>query len=150
VVRILELSRTRFSRLLGPSSKLNRDRRFLEELMAQGAQQADEFFTALRFEAVWRAGDGAALLRMLADDLEITSEPPFPQRGPLHGAQARTFVCDYLLQNVRVDLTRAQHTADRVAWTVIARYADTTGPGRVEAEVRNGRVARIRLGPLPD
>ena len=149
VVRVLELSRTRLSRLLGPSSKLNRDRDFLEELISQGGQQADEFLTALRFEAAWRAGDGATLLQMLADDLEVVSEPPFPHQGPLFGAQALAFVCDYLLPNVRVDLTRAQHTSERVAWTVIARYADATGPGRVEAEIRDGRVSRILLGPLP-
>jgi NTE family protein len=148
VVRVLELSRTRFSRLLGPSSKLNRDRRFLAELMAQGERQADEFLAALRFEAAWRAGDDGAL-RMLADDLELTSEPPFPRRGPLSGAEARAFARDYLLSKVRMDLCRAQHTADRVAWTVVAEYGDSTGPGRVDAEVRNGRLARIRLGAQP-
>ena len=145
-MRVLELSRTRFSRLLGPSSKLNRDRRFLDELMTQGARQADEFLAALRFETAWRAGDDGALRPMLADDLELTSEPPFPRRGPVRGEEAHAFTRDHLLSKVRMDLSRAQHTADRVAWTVVAQYGDSTGPGRVEAEVRDGRLTRIHLG----
>jgi NTE family protein len=150
VVRVLELSRSRSSRLLGPSSKLNRDRRFLEELMAQGEQQADEFLAALRFESAWWARDDGALIQLLADDLELVSHPPFPPRGPLRGAEARAFIRDYLAAKVRMDLTRAQHTSDRAAWTVTAEYGGRTGPALVEAELRDGQVARIRLGAPPD
>ena len=57
-VRILEFSRPLSSRLLGPASKLNRDARFIRELMAQGEQQAEEFLAMLAFEQAWRAGDG--------------------------------------------------------------------------------------------
>jgi NTE family protein len=54
VVRVLELSRPRFSRSLGPASKLNRDPRFLRELMAHGEARAEEFLVALAFEDAWR------------------------------------------------------------------------------------------------
>ena len=53
-VRILEFSRPLSSRLLGPASKLNRDARFIRELMAQGEQQAEEFLAMLAFEQAWR------------------------------------------------------------------------------------------------
>ena len=149
VVRVLELARSRSSQMLGPSSKLNRDRRFLRELMAQGEEQAEEFLAALRFEAAWRARDEEALTRMVGDDLEVTSLPPFPERGALRGTGAREFVRDYLAPKVQMDLCRAQRTAERAIWTVDVEYDGVSGRGQVEAEVDNGVVTRIRLGPAP-
>ena len=49
-VRVLEFARPPSSRLLGSTSKLNRDARFLRELMEQGEQQAEEFLATLAFE----------------------------------------------------------------------------------------------------
>ena len=54
-VRILEFARPRSSRQLGPASKLNRDARFIRELMALGEQQAEEFLAMLAFERAWRS-----------------------------------------------------------------------------------------------
>jgi NTE family protein len=56
VVRVIELSRSRFSRSLGTASKLNRDPRFIEDLMSHGEARAEEFLAALAFEEAWRAG----------------------------------------------------------------------------------------------
>src|SRR3712207_3743843 len=49
-VRVIEMSRPRSSRWLGPASKVNRDSRFLRRLIVQGERQADSFLTALACE----------------------------------------------------------------------------------------------------
>ncbi|HLZ36665.1 MAG TPA: patatin-like phospholipase family protein [Mycobacteriales bacterium] len=154
VVRVIELARSRLSRLLGPASKLNRAPAFIAELIAQGERQAEEFLTALTFEQRWRRGDIDALLRSFADDVKLTSAAPFPQRGPLRGEQVREFVREDLAQ-VRMDLTHKQLARDRVVWSVQTRTsgADATAPaavsGRAEAEFRDGRLVRLRLDAPP-
>ncbi len=146
-VRVLELSRPRLSRLLGPVSKLNRDPGFLRALMDQGARQAEEFLAVLAFERAWRARNLDEVLRILAPDAELTSAAPFPARGALRGEQVRTAVAD-LCRDVRLDLTRAQLTRDRARWTVRLDGAPDVR-GRVEAEFDRHRVVRLRLGPEP-
>ena len=141
-VRVLELSRPRLSRLLGPASKLNRDPQFLRALMDQGERQAEEFLTALAFEQAWRDRNLDAILPALAPDAELTAAAPFPLRDPVSGPQVRAAVAD-LARDVRIDLTRKQVTRDRATWTV--RLGEARG--RVEAEFDGGRVVRLRLGP---
>src|SRR5512144_472413 len=154
VVRVIELACSRLSRLLGPASKLNRAPAFIAELIAQGERQAEEFLTALTFEQRWRRGDVDALLRSFADEVELTSAAPFPQRGSLRGEQVREFVREDLAQ-VRMDLTHKQLARDRVVWSVQTRTsgADATAPaavsGRAEAEFRDGRLVRLRLDAPP-
>jgi NTE family protein len=154
VVRVIELARSRLSRLLGPASKLNRASGFIEELLAQGERQAEEFLRALTFEQQWRQRDIDALLRSFADDVEVTSTAPFPQRGTLRGEQAREFVREDLAQ-VSMDLTHKQLARDRVVWAVHTRPggaevgAPAAAPGRAEAEFRDGRLVRLQLHAPP-
>lgn len=146
-VRVVELARPGASRLLGPASKLNRDPRFLRALRDQGERQAEEFLATLAFERAWRARDVDAVLRVLTPDVELTSTAPFRPRDRLRGAQVRAVVPD-LCRGVRMDLTRAQLTHDRSMWTV--RLDGTpSARGRIEAELDEGRIARVRLGPEP-
>jgi NTE family protein len=144
-VRVIELSRPASSRLLGPASKLNRDRRFLRELMAQGERQAEEFLTALAFEQAWRRRDVDALAGLLHADADLVSAAPFPEHGPVQGAQLDAALRE-LSRSVRMDPTRKQVTREAAAWTVVVDDAGTRGRGRIEAVVRDGRVVRIRLG----
>jgi NTE family protein len=144
-VRILEFSRPLSSRQLGPASKLNRDARFIRELMAQGEQQAEEFLAMLAFERAWRAGDVDGVLSILAADVELTSVAPFRPREGLYGEDARSEVAD-LCMAVQLDLTRKQLTRERATWTVRVD-GETELQGRVEAEIVDGRVTRLRLGP---
>ncbi len=148
VVRLVELSRPRLSRSLGTASKLNRDPAFIRDLVAHGEARASEFLAALAFEAAWREGDPKAVLAWFADDAELVSAPPFPDRGSLRGRrQIGQFVCQHLTTGVHVDPTRKQLARDRVSWTVQA-HRDGGEPvlGRAEAEFRAGRVAALRLG----
>jgi NTE family protein len=148
VVRLIELTRPRLSRSLGTASKLNRDPAFIRDLVAHGEARASEFLSALAFEAAWRAGDAKAVLACFADDAELVSAPPFPDRGRLRGRrQIGQFVRQHLTTGLHVDPTRKQVARDRVIWTVQA-HRDGGAPvlGRAEAEFRAGRVAALRLG----
>ena len=86
-VRVLEFARPPSTRLLGSTSKLNRDPRFLKELMTQGERQAEEFLATLGFESAWRAKDIEAVLGHLAPDVQLTAAGSFAgvdgdARGP--------------------------------------------------------------------
>ena len=144
-VRILEFARPRSSQQLGPASKLNRDARFIRELMALGEQQAEEFLAMLAFERAWRSGDVDAVLAVLAPDVELVSVAPFRPREGLRGEHARAEVAE-LCTAVKLDLTRKQLTRERATWTV-RLGAEPDRRGRVDAEIADGRVTRLRLGP---
>jgi hypothetical protein len=74
VVRVIELSRSRFSRSLGTASKLNRDPRFIEDLMFHGEARAEEFLAALAFEDAWRSRDAEELRRKELREVKVLAE----------------------------------------------------------------------------
>jgi NTE family protein len=150
VVRVIELSRSRFSRFLGTASKMNRDPRFIQDLMSHGEDRAEEFLSALAFEDAWRSRNLDAVMEFFAEDGELVSSAPFPNRGTYRGKEEiRTFVLEHLGRNVRVDPTKKQVARNRVAWTVRA-YRDEDSidrtEGVAEAEFREGKVKALRLG----
>jgi NTE family protein len=149
VVRLIELSRPRLSRSLGTASKLNRDPAFIADLIAHGEARAEEFLAALAFEDAWRRRDPAAVLACFADDAELHSAPPFPDRGSLRGRQRiGRFVRQHLTADLQIDPTRKQVARDRVTWTVEAHRDGPGAPvrGRAEAELRAGRITALHLG----
>ena len=103
VVRLIELSRPRLSRSLGTASKLNRDPAFIRDLIAHGEARGAEFLAALAFEAAWRGQDPKAVLACFADDAELVSGPPFPDRGSLRGKALRQFVRRHLTTDLHID-----------------------------------------------
>jgi NTE family protein len=143
VVRVIELSRSRFSRFLGTASKLNRDPRFIKDLMSHGQARAEEFLTALAFEDAWRSRDSDAVMGFLADDVELVSWTPFPDGGAYRGKEEiHTFLQEHLGEDVRMDLTKKQVARNRVTWAVRAyRDDDPAGwtQGTAEAEFREAR-----------
>jgi NTE family protein len=150
VVRVIELSRSRFSRFLGTASKLNRDPHFIRDLIAHGEARAEEFLTALAFEDAWKSRDPAAIMSFFARDAEIFSSAPFANGGIHKGTrEVREFVADILARGVSVDPTRKQVARNGVAWTV-RLPADADSPGRrmgiVEAEFQGGSIIALRLG----
>jgi NTE family protein len=151
VVRVIELSRSRFSRSLGTASKLNRDPRFIEDLMSHGEARADEFLAALAFEKAWRSRDLEAVVSFFAEDAELVSSAPFPGNGPYNGkARIRSFLTEYLAEGVRMDLTKKQVARDGVSWTVrVATGDESTNrtEGVVEAEFWEGKIRALRLRP---
>ena len=151
VVRVIELSRSRFSGSLGTASKLNRDPRFIEDLMSHGEARADEFLAALAFEKAWRSRDLEAVVSFFAEDAELVSSAPFPGNGPYNGkARIRFFLTEYLAEGVRMDLTKKQVARDGVTWTVRAATGDeptNRTEGVVEAEFWEGKIRALRLRP---
>jgi NTE family protein len=150
VVRVIELSRSRFSRSLGTASKLNRDRRFIEDLISHGETRAEEFVAALAFEDAWRSRDPDAVISFFAEDAEAVSSTPFPGRGPYKGrARIRSFLSEYLAEEVHMDLTKKQVARNGVAWTVRSLGGDGStarSKGVAEAQFREGKIKALRLG----
>ena len=85
VVRVIELSRSRFPRSLGAASKMNRDPGFIQDLISHGEDRAEEFLAALAFENAWRSRDSDAVMGFFADDATIMSSAPFPEGGRVRG-----------------------------------------------------------------
>src|SRR5829696_4476661 len=149
VVRVIELSRSRFPQSLGTASKANRDPRFIEDLTSHGEDRAEEFLAALAFEDAWRSREPDAVMGFFADDAELVSVAPFPGRGPYRGrGQIRPFVADHLAEEVRVDLTKKQVARNGVAWTIgLLRGEEPVNrvEGVAEAEFREGKIKTLRL-----
>jgi NTE family protein len=148
VIRLIELARPQLSRKLGAASKLNRDPAFIAELLAHGEALAEKFLAALAFERAWRCSDPAALLSCFANDAELWSGPPFPDREGLRGRQRiGRFVREHLTTDLHFDPTRKQVAGHRVSWSVRA-WRDDPGRqvlGHAEAEFRAGKVVGLRL-----
>jgi NTE family protein len=151
VVRVIELSRSSLPRA-SAASKLNRDPRFIQNLMSHGEEQAGEFLAALAFERAWADNDADAVMGRFADNPELVSAAPFTGAGRHQGAgAARQFVQAQLSAGVRMDLTHKLIARDRVIWTLRLRdgAAGTDISGQAEAEFRDGKVTSLHLGPLP-
>jgi NTE family protein len=150
VVRVIELARSRFSRSLGTASKLNRDPRFIEDLMFHGEARAEEFLAALAFEDAWRGKDLDAVAEFFTEDAKLVSSAPFPGRGMYKGrARIRSFVTEYFTEELRMDLTRKQVARNGVGWAV--RMVRGNEPanraeGLVEAQFLEGKIKSLRLG----
>ena len=154
VVRVIELSRARFPRSLGAASKLNRDPRFIQDLMAHGEQQAAEFLAALTFERAWLDRAPAAITAMFAEDAELTYAPRLSPPAHYRGAgQVRQFVQQQLSQHVRLDLTHKHVARDRVTWTLRPGGASRENSashqnghnGYATAEFRAGKVVSLHI-----
>jgi NTE family protein len=152
VVRVIELSRPRFSRFLGTASKLNRDPHFIRALMSHGEARAEEFLTALAFENAWKCRDPAAVMAFFAADAEVSSSAPFSNRGAYRGErEIRKFVAEYLAGNVRIDPTKKQVARNEVVWTVRTHTGEDSSDrseGMAAAEFREGSIRVLRLGTL--
>jgi NTE family protein len=150
VVRVIELTRSRFSRSLGTASKLNRDPRFIEELMFHGEARAEEFLAALAFEDAWRGKDPEAVADFFAEDAELVSSAPFRGCGAYKGrARIRSFMTEYLAEELRMDLTRKQVARNGVGWAVRTVTGDepaSRAEGLVEAQFLEGKITFLRLG----
>jgi NTE family protein len=150
VVRVIELSRSRFPRSLGAASKANRDPRFIEGLMSHGEERAEEFLAALAFEDAWRNRDTDAMMGFFAEGAELVSSAPFPDLGSYRGeGEIRAFVLEHLGGDIRVDVTRKQVARNEVTWNVRAYRADDRAGwvgGVAGARFREGKVESLRLG----
>lgn len=149
-VRVLEMTRSENSRRLGTISKLNRDPAFLRGLIADGEETAEDFVTALRFEAAWRRKDLDAVSSFFAGPCAIVTHDPLPPIAP--GADLddlRAFLADRLATEIEVDRTRRQYAGDEFIWRV--NYTDPASGERRRAQAgarfTDGQIVRFALGP---
>ncbi len=148
IVRTIELTRFKDQGGIGAVSRLNRDDRFIEDLIAHGVERTQEFLAAVAFERAWLEGNLDALMGLVADDAEIVSQPPLPEPGQFRAKQLRPMLQRSLAQGVRMDLTHRQTTKSRVSWRM--RYPIGGGEGlegQAAATFKQGRLTRLDLGP---
>jgi NTE family protein len=85
-----------------------------------------------------------------AEDAELVSSTPFPGRGAYKGrARIRSFVTEYLAEELRMDLTSKQVAGNGVSWAVRTVTADEPAnrvEGLVEAQFLEGKIKVLRLG----
>jgi hypothetical protein len=88
-------------------------------------------------------------MAFFAEDAELVSRAPFPARDSYKDrAQIRSFLSEYLTEEVRTDLTKKQVARNGVAWAVRAIRGDKPAnrvEGVVEAEFREGKIRTLRL-----
>ena len=112
---------------------------------ARASTRPSSSSTALAFERAWRRKDVDGVRGFPAPRRRADSIAPFRPHAGLRGSGLQE-VLSSCARDVRMDLTRKQLTRDRATWTVrIDGAADRRG--RVEAEIVDGRVSRLRLGP---
>ena len=133
VVRIIELSPSRVSRLLSAHSKVDRDPGLIGELIAHGREQADEFLIALGLEQAWRSRDLGAMLELCGDDVELVSTAPFAVAGPVCGREPLAAFLAEHLGTLQLDLTRKQVAGDRVTWSVKTKVAGVGASARSQS-----------------
>ncbi len=148
-LRIITMNRSARSLAMGAASKINREPRFLTELIEQGERRTDDFIAALGFERAWTAGDADAIGKFFTEDTEVGSAAPFAVRAPGRGLEAaREFVEALLAAKVGVDLTRKQQSGDEVRWRV-RKPGDNGGRvvGTATVRFNGGKVTSLALGP---
>lgn len=148
-VRVIELTRSRLSRALGTTSKLNRDPDFIDELVDHGVARAEEFVAALAFEDAWRRRDVDGVVDRLAEDAELVVGAPFGDAGAVRGAgQIRSVIASRLTRDITIDVTHKQVCQDAVVWSVrTSRHGDRTPEhGWATARFANGAITSLCLG----
>jgi NTE family protein len=151
IIRVIEMVRSKQSQAWGAASKLNRDPAFLDGLIEHGKARAEQFVTALAFENAWRSGDHDRMAGFFADDAEISSSAPFPDRPTQRDKDAvRRLIDNWLAVGLRVDPTRKQIAGDSVTWRVRSSKANPGDRtvGSAQARFIDGKVVSFRLGPV--
>jgi NTE family protein len=150
MVRVIELSPSRMPGSLGAASKLNRDPAFIRDLIAHGHAQAQEFLAALAFERAWRDRDPQGVKAFFAESIEFVSSAPFPDHGPVAGAdQVGSVVSQLLRRGIVMDATKKQVARDRIVWTVRAQSKRSASRvhGQAAITIQAGKIASLQLGP---
>jgi NTE family protein len=146
-VRVIELARSAVPQTEGAASKLSRAPSFIRDLISAGERQAEDFLVARAFERAWSGMDDEGMVGLLRHDVELQVATPFPQPGQYPGVEdARGYLTRHFGRDVLVDHLQNQVVGERVTWGVQLAGASATRPGgRAEAELRWGRVGRLRL-----
>lgn len=145
-IRLMEMQRPRSAEWWGYSAKLNRDPRFIRELIALGRSQATELLAAIDFEAAWQARDAHTILDHVAQGASIHVDLPGVRIPPTddHDTVA-DFFTHQLFDLVSIDLTRKRIHRAMVTWEVRPRGPDALARAAAEARLRDGLITEFRL-----
>jgi NTE family protein len=129
---------------------LNRDPRFIKNLISHGETRAEEFLIALAFEDAWRNRDYEAVMGFFAGDAELVSSPPFPDSGVYRGKEEiHRFLQGHMGEDVYIDLTKKQVARNRVIWAgrvYLNEDSSAWAEGTAEAEFRGEKIKFLHLG----
>ncbi|MDO5682351.1 MAG: hypothetical protein Q4G46_05945 [Propionibacteriaceae bacterium] len=145
-IRLLEMQRPAGSVRWSHNSKLNRDPRFVRELIDQGKTQAEDFLAATSFEAAWQARDADRILDHVALGCTVSvTLPGWQQSRTRDVAIVEQFFTHDLPTRVTINLTRKRTYRDAVQWEVRVPGADPMGRTIAEVTVRDGLITDFTL-----
>lgn len=145
-IRLLEMHRPSGSGRWSQSSKLDRDPRFIRELIDLGRQQAGDFFAAIAFEHAWQARDGERMLDQVAADATISIDlPGWQQPHTADPDLVEAFFTSELPGQVTIDLTRKRTYRQVATWEVRVPGPDAFGRATAEAVVEDGLITDFKL-----
>lgn len=145
-IRLLEMRRPPSAVRWSHNSKLDRDPRFIRELIDLGREQAADFLAAISFENAWQARDGDRMLEHVAQHAAVSVDLPGWQQARTENAEVveRFFVAD-LPGQVTIDLTRKRVYRRTVTWEVRVPGPDAFGRATAEVSIQDGLITDFRL-----
>ncbi|WP_432559022.1 patatin-like phospholipase family protein [Granulicoccus sp. GXG6511] len=145
-IRLLEMQRPPSSVRWSHNSKLDRDPRFIRELIELGREQAEDFLAATRFEAAWQARDADQMLEHVAHDCTVSVDLPGWQQKQTRDADVvERFFTVELPSRVTIDLTRKRSYRRSVIWDVRVPGPDAFGRGTAEVTIQDGLIIDFKL-----
>lgn len=147
-IRLMEMHRPPSALRWNATSKLNRDPRFIRELITLGTEQAEDFLASIDLERHWQRGDGDAMLDHVARGATISVDLPGTQIAPTDDPDdVQNFFTHQLHELVSLNLTRKRVFRDAVTWELRVHGPDHLATANAEAWFRDGLVTRFRLAP---
>ncbi|MDO5500218.1 MAG: patatin-like phospholipase family protein [Propionibacteriaceae bacterium] len=144
-IRLLEMQRPPSDVRWSRNSKLNRDPRFIRELINLGKDQASDFLAAIAFEHAWQSRDGDHMLDHVAQGARICVNLPDWQLPLTRDPDAvERFFTEELPRRVAIDLTRKRVYRTAVTWEVRPDQ-DVFARGLAEVTFRDGLITHFAL-----
>ncbi len=145
-IRLMEMQRPPSALRWNATSKLNRDPRFIRELITLGTQQAEDFLASIELERHWQRGDGDSMLDHVARGATISVDLPGVQIEATDDPKAvQDFFTHRLHELVSLNLTRKRVFRNAVSWELRVHGPDQLATAAAEAWFQEGLVTRFRL-----
>lgn len=147
-IRLLEMQRPPSSVRWSHKSKLDRDPRFIRELINLGKEQASDFLTAIEFEQRWQARDGDGMLDYVAQGARVSAALPTWHVASTDDPDVvEQFFTSDLPANAAIDLTRKRAYREHVTWEIRQPGVEAYARGLAEVTFRDGLITHFRLQP---
>lgn len=145
-IRLMEMQRPPSAERWGHSSKLDRDPRFIRDMIAHGKTQARDFLSVIAFEDCWRARDGDGILHHVAQGATVSVDLPGVRLDATDDVDTVDhFFTQQLFDLVSIDLTRKRTHRDTVTWELRPKGPDALARATAEARVRQGLITDFTL-----